>query len=606
MLRLSLRRSRVWWWLAPILAASVLMLGIDLVSEFALAPALTASQAGADHAQQVIAAARRFERALQQAQQCQLDYLLTGSAAHLDRYERQSRQVPVELAQLRQLTSDSPEQQERIARLATLVDRRLSNLRNFTAIRQRDGFEAARQAIGATDRLGEADAISGLVADILASENRLLRDQQRQVAALQRENAWESTADAALTAGILLLIGIPLLLTRLRSTEATLHESEERLRLLVGSIRDYAIFMLDAEGRIVTWNKGAELITGYAASEIVGRHISVLYPAEAVADGVPDKEMRSALTLGNIAVEGWRLRKDGTRFWASALRSAVHDLSGRSIGVAAVLHDATDRQRQQEALDRSRAALAQAQKMEALGQLTGGVVHDFNNLLTAIVNSIETLQARAGDPGFTGSARLLATAQRAAERGAGLTRQLLAFSRRQPLQPRRVAVNDLVRGMSDLLARTLGQSVAIETQTQAGIWDVLADANQLENALLNLAINARDAMPEGGRLRIATGTAEVAAAPGGSPAETRPEPGQYVTIAVSDTGSGMSEDTLARAFEPFFTTKSADKGTGLGLSQVYGFIRQSGGHIAIDSELGRGTTVTIYLPRCPVAAMASE
>ncbi|MDA8248426.1 MAG: CHASE3 domain-containing protein, partial [Rhodospirillales bacterium] len=556
----SPRRDRLWWWLAPIIAASVALLGVNLISEFALAPALRASQAGAERTLETIATALRFDETVQETERSQRGYVITGDPTYLELYEQASQEAPLALDRLRQLATDGAAQQARLAQLADLLDRRLASLRKTATIRQLDGFDAARQAIETMGGRTDMRAISGVVADILASEDRLLRDQQRQVAAVQRENAWESTAVAVLTAGILLLGGIPFLLTRLRSTEATLHESEERLRLLVGSIRDYAIFMLDAEGRIATWNEGAQLITGYAASEIVGWHISVLYPAEDIAADTPARDLHHAMTDGRIEVEGWRTRKDGTQLWAGTVMSAIDGRNSGSLGVAVVLHDLTERRERQATLERRRAALVQAQKMEALGQLTGGIVHDFNNMLMAIMSSVEVLQARMGDPGFTGSPRLLATVQRAAERGAGLTRQLLAFSRRQALQPRRVAVDDLVRGMSDLLARTLGQSVAIETRAEAGRHEVLVDPNQLENALLNLAINARDAMPAGGRLQIVTGTAEISAAPGASPTEA--EPGQYVTIAISDTGTGMAAGTLARAFEPFFTTKPTDRGTG--------------------------------------------
>ena len=255
---------------------------------------------------------------------------------------------------------------------------------------------------------------------------------------------------------------------------------------------------------------------------------------------------------------------------------------------------------EQQVLDRTQQlhqneeALRQAQKMEAVGQLTGGVAHDFNNLLQVIVGSLETIRRilpkeygrlhRSAEQGLNG-----------ARRAAALTQRLLAFSRRQPLDPKPIDVNILVGGMSDLLHRTLGETVSVETVRAAGLWRAEADPNELEAAILNLAVNARDAMPEGGRLTIETTNAHIDEGYVLTHAEVAP--GQYVAISVSDTGSGMDAKTVAQAFEPFFTTKPVGKGTGLGLSQVYGFVKQSGGHVKIYSEVGQGTTVKIYLPR---------
>ena len=240
--------------------------------------------------------------------------------------------------------------------------------------------------------------------------------------------------------------------------------------------------------------------------------------------------------------------------------------------------------------ERAEARLVQSQKMEAVGQLTGGIAHDFNNLLTAVIGSLDLLLRRTEDEKLR---RLAGNALQAAERGAKLTAQLLAFSRRQRLQPAPVQPNEIVSGMGDLLARTIGPQVRVETRLESGLWKALADSTQLELMILNLAINARDAMPSGGRLTISTrNIGEVPAALAGELSA-----GEYVAIAVSDTGTGMTPEVLARAFEPFFTTKEQGKGTGLGLAQLYGFANQSGGTARIDSRVGEGTTVTIYLPR---------
>ncbi len=249
--------------------------------------------------------------------------------------------------------------------------------------------------------------------------------------------------------------------------------------------------------------------------------------------------------------------------------------------------------------ERAEARLLQAQKMEAIGQLTGGVAHDFNNLLTAVVGSLDLLLRRTDDETVSRPAR---NALQAAERGAQLTAQLLAFSRRQRLSPTPVQPNDIVSGMGDLLARSIGPHVRVETRLDPNLWQALADPTQLELMLLNLAINARDAMPGGGRLTIATRNIDTV------PAQLASElnPAQYVAIAVTDTGSGMSPGVLARAFEPFFTTKEQGKGTGLGLAQLYGFAKQSGGTARIESSEGEGTTVTIYLPRTQQEGSAAQ
>ncbi|HTK34969.1 MAG TPA: ATP-binding protein [Caulobacteraceae bacterium] len=239
-------------------------------------------------------------------------------------------------------------------------------------------------------------------------------------------------------------------------------------------------------------------------------------------------------------------------------------------------------------------ALRQSQKMEAVGQLTGGVAHDFNNMLQVIIGNLDTIERNLPED----SARLRRSAHQAlkgARRAATLTRRLLAFSRRQPLDPRPANINTVLTNLSEMIHRTLGETVAVETVLAAGLWQVEIDANELESAILNLAVNARDAMPQGGRLTIETANAHIDEAYAANYAEV--SPGQYVGISVSDTGKGMDRDTVDRAFEPFFTTKAVGHGTGLGLSQVYGFVKQSGGHVKIYSEVGQGTTVKIYLPR---------
>ena len=266
--------------------------------------------------------------------------------------------------------------------------------------------------------------------------------------------------------------------------------------------------------------------------------------------------------------------------------------------VYCVARDVTEQRAHARALAEAEAALRQAQKMETLGQLTGGVAHDFNNLLQIVTGNLELLQRGVDKIGGEDQARLRRAADNAmggAERAALLTQRLLAFSRRQPLAPERIDPNRLVSGMSDLLNRTLGETIEIETIQSARVWPVEIDVNQMENALLNLAVNARDAMPDGGKLTIEVANTHIDADYAAQEAEV--SPGQYVLISMSDTGAGMDEEILSHAIEPFFTTKEVGRGTGLGLSMVYGFIKQSGGHFRVYSEAGHGTTVKIYLPR---------
>ena len=373
---------------------------------------------------------------------------------------------------------------------------------------------------------------------------------------------------------------------RVSEQAAALHQAEGRFRILVEGITDYAIFMLDPDGKVANWNAGAERIKGYSPAEIIGQHLSRFFNEADRQAGIPERGLAIAARTGKYEAEGWRVRKDGSRFWAHVVIDAIRDHAGVLVGFAKIIRDMTERRAVEE-------QLRQSQKMETLGQLTGGLAHDFNNLLTAIYGSIETLQRRLkGDqPELR---RHIDMALRGADRAAALTQQLLAFARRQPLEPKPINLNRMVARMTDLLRRTLGESIAIETVLAGGIWWISADTNQLESAILNLAVNARDAMPNGGRLTIETANTFLDEAY--ASVHTDVTAGQYAMIAVSDTGAGMTPEVISQAFEPFFTTKGG-KGTGLGLSSVYGFVKQSGGHVKIYSELGQGTTVKLYLPR---------
>ena len=382
-------------------------------------------------------------------------------------------------------------------------------------------------------------------------------------------------------------------LSEQQQAQRALLESERRFRRLVEAVVDYAIFQLDPEGTVSTWNAGAQRIKGYAPEEIIGRHFSCFYTEADQAAGVPHQALAAAAGEGRYEAEAWRVRKDGTRFFASVVIDPIRGEDGELLGFAKVTRDVTERMEAQRALKDAQEQLALSQKMEAVGQLSGGIAHDFNNLMMIVIGNLESAQ-RSGiaNPNLQ---RSIQNAMRGAQRAAALTSRLLAFSRRQPLNPKLVDVNNFLAGAVDFLQRSLGETIEVESVGAGGLWQVEVDANHLEAALVNLAINARDAMPNGGKLTLEA--ANVFLDKDYCRANPEVTPGQFVVICVTDTGAGMSEDVLSRAFEPFFTTKEPGHGTGLGLSQVYGFVKQSGGHIKIYSEVGQGTTVKIYLPR---------
>ena len=378
-------------------------------------------------------------------------------------------------------------------------------------------------------------------------------------------------------------------LTERRAAEESLRASQEQFRLLVQGVADYAIFMLDLDGLVASWNLGAERIKGYKASEIIGTHFSQFYTAEDRGDGQPQRALEVARAEGRVEKEGWRVRKDGSRFWASVVIDAIRADDGTLLGFAKVTRDVTAKREAQHALDQAREALFQSQKLEAIGQLTGGIAHDFNNLLMAIQASLTLL--RKWVPDHPKPTALVQNALEATQRGISLTQRMLAFARRQELEPEAIDLLALVRGMTDLLERSLGGGIQIETRFPLSLRPAQADYNQLELALLNLVVNARDAMPDGGTVIITGRQKQVSAGDG-----LGLRPGHYVCLSVADSGIGMDEATLARATDPFFTTKGVGKGTGLGLPMVLGLADQSGGRLRLTSRLGEGTTAELWLP----------
>ncbi|MGO7956317.1 PAS domain S-box protein [Rhizobium leguminosarum] len=382
-------------------------------------------------------------------------------------------------------------------------------------------------------------------------------------------------------------------LTERRAAEKAIRQSEEQFRRLVQGVSDYAIYMLDPEGNVSSWNFGAERIKGYRPQEIIGRHFSTFYTPEDREAGVPETALGIARAEGRFEREGWRIRKDGTRFWASVVIDAIRDDEGDVLGFAKITRDITEKMETQRALEQAREELFQSQKMEAIGQLTGGIAHDFNNLLMAVLGSLEILKKRM--PQDLSLISLVDNAMQGAQRGAALTQRMLAFSRRQELHMEPIDVSGLVRGMMDMLSRSLGPLTAIETSFPVRLPTILTDPNQLEMAILNLVVNARDAMPSGGRIVL---RASEESLPSG---KIPLPPGRYVRIAVIDEGEGMDAKTLEQAITPFFTTKGVGKGTGLGLSMVQGLASQSGGRLMMKSSLGEGTTAELWFPVASVA-----
>ncbi len=347
--------------------------------------------------------------------------------------------------------------------------------------------------------------------------------------------------------------------------------------------------MLDPNGRVSNWNPGAQRIKGYRPEEIIGEHFSRFYTEKDRLNGEPQRALETAAREGRYEREGRRVRKDGTQFWANVVIDPIRDDGGQIVGFAKITRDITERREAQKALEQTREALFQSQKMEAIGQLTGGIAHDFNNLLMVILGSLELVSKRLPDDPKIG--RLIGNVKQAAERGTALTQRMLAFARRQDLEFSPVDVIVLVREMMDLLQRSLGPSVSVETRFPLKIGTVRADANQLEMALLNLAVNARDAMPNGGSITIGAREEKVMA---GSTSGLKA--GRYVCLSVADTGEGMDKVTLERAMEPFFTTKGIGRGTGLGLSMVHGLMEQTSGRFLLKSEKGEGTVAELWIP----------
>jgi PAS domain S-box-containing protein len=375
-----------------------------------------------------------------------------------------------------------------------------------------------------------------------------------------------------------------------KAAHETLRDSERQFRLLVEGVTDYALFMLDPNGVVTSWNAGARRIKGYATGEIIGQHFSRFYSERDRAGGVPARALQIAAAEGRYEAEGWRVRKNGERFWVNVIIHPIRDEDGSLAGFAKITQDVTKKRDAEIALQKAQEYRGRAQRMEALGHLTGGVAHDFNNLLMIIGGFAQTLKKLAGqDPK---GLRAVEAIDNAVEKGQSLTRQLLTFSRRQTLNPVVTGIGERISAFRKMLGSSDAGNVKLIADVPPEVWPVKADVSEFELALLNITLNARDAMPEGGVITI---TAEnITRKREDSPDQLE---GDFAAITIADTGSGIPEEILPKVFDPFFTTKGGTKDPGLGLSQVHGFAHQSGGTVSIESKLGRGTRVTLYLPR---------
>jgi PAS domain S-box-containing protein len=611
--RQLLRQALFWLAIALILGAGFL--------SFRSFEALSGVQQLINHTLTVLNTIDELTGALADAETGQRGYLLTGDSKYLEPYQAAVTKIPGILGLLQHLTMDNPSQQHRLETLRPSVDHELGILADSIKtgpdrpVDDRPMLDQARKVM---------DRIRGTAAAMRDEESRLYRTRSEEAARQARDTAMTFAAAVLLSVVTMGLVFYRVIVEvrRRRHAEQALQELNRGLEARVqvrttelveansrlqGEISErrriaeayretnetlgavieatpFAIICLDPAKRVLIWNRAAESMFGYRAVEIVGE----VYPL------VPDEERAAFTQLYDRAAAGevlrdipaLRRRKDGTLIEISFAGAPLYDEAGGLRGVIYMLEDVTER-------NSSQRQLRQAQKMEAIGQLTGGIAHDFNNLLTVILSSLDLMEEIRSLP--SDAPPLLNTARNATLRGAELTRRLLAFARKQTLAPELLDINRLLPDLTNLLRRTLGEHIAIDAVTQPDLWSAVADPSQLENAIVNLAVNARDAMPGGGRLLIETANVQLDDHYAAQHAEVKA--GDYVMVAVTDTGTGMTREVAERAFEPFYTTKAVGHGTGLGLSMVYGFVKQSGGHIKIYTEPQHGTTIKLYLPR---------
>ncbi len=593
------RRPMIDWRGRRIIAVPVVLLliimGLTAYLGLHARDAFVESRSLVIHSHDVIEAAQTLLSEVQDAEASRRGYLLTGNPAYLAPYRRADSAIPGAVRRLRGLVGDNGAQTARVERLVRTVDAKRSDLAASLAL-ARDGHAGADRAALASN-LGEVsmEQVRLGVADLIAQEKRLLDQRSERYETIRNRMVWVVLlAAVAAMAGLIFALQAMIRGTRLLERRMEERDTAEAARLqsdalygaMFANAADY-LFVIDTppDGRFILAdvNPAVEAALGRSAQSLRGRELGETAPPDtAVLIQRHCREMMKNRAV--VTYEDPIQTVAGPRVWETTLAPVLD--GGRVVRIVGCARDISERARAEE-------QIRKAQRMEAVGQLTGGVAHDFNNLLQVIRANLEMLAPKLADD--EASSQRLKSALRGADRAAQLTRQLLAFARRQPLEPKVVNLGRLLGEMSDLLARSMGEAIVIDARVDPELWNALVDAAQVENAILNLALNARDAMPDGGRFAIELSNVDLGAA---DAAELEDLPaGQYVRLTLSDTGLGMSPEVLSRVFEPFFTTKGEEKGTGLGLSMVYGFVKQSHGHIHITSEAGRGATVRIYLPR---------
>jgi len=538
-----------------------------------------AAQRWVAHTYQVIGSLRQVLVDAQDAETGQRGYILTQQPGFLAPYKAATERVDRDLARFKELTADNPDQQHRSEALAALVRERFSAL--DLRLQANAGKAAAPEVIRALE-IGKQrmDALRGEVGAGMAAEQALLRMRNLQRDKLQQYEVGFAVGVAGLALAILLLAAAMLVRNNLSLVEAERTRANEAaiLQAILDTIRD-GIAYFTSEGLLCAFNANFFRLLDLPAG-LARLQVTTLADLQTVEAGRP-QQILAPPAEGHGPLDTHRVS------WAGRELDVyrAHVTTG---GFLIVVKDVTARVRAEN-------TVRQSQKMEAIGHLTGGVAHDFNNLLQIISANLDLAVTSGEAKSNTVLGQRLQNAMGAVSRGSRLTSQLLAFARRQALEPRSVDLGRVIRDMTDMLRRTFGERIEVEAVIAGGLWNTLADPTQVENAVLNLAINARDAMPDGGKLTLEVANAHLDDAYAVGHSEV--VPGQYVMLAVSDTGTGMTPEVRSRVFEPFFTTKSEGKGTGLGLAQAYGFVKQSGGHIKVYSEPGEGTTVKIYLPR---------
>ena len=583
--------------LLVVLAAMTVFLAIDHL-------VLTRTERGwVNHSRDVIETTQSLFSSAVEVESAQRAYAFNGDARYLEHFDSDSALVAKTSAALRALVADNDDQVERVNRLVDNLSQRVAVSRHRVDLYRAGRIDESRNG---AQGVGKAamDRARAAVAEIMRSENALLA---RRTTNANRDEFIGFII--AVSASGLAILGLAVTMAMMAATnrrleheitereaaQAAQRDSEARYRAIFTHTTDLlSVIDVSPDGgfHIAEINPAYERVLGVKNEAVRGMELHTMARGPQLRALV--EHLRRVVAGGTPALTRDRITlPSGPRIWESIM-APVRGADGRIERVVGSARDVTDREQSQERLRR-------AQRMEAVGHLTGGVAHDFNNILQVIRGNLELIASKTAD---RESAQRIKNALHGADRAAALTRQLLAFARRQPLEPRVVNLGRQVTDMAEMLRRTLGEGVEVETIIAGGLWNTMADPAQVESAVLNLALNARDAMADGGRLTIEITNAVLDETYVRQEMEV--EPGQYVLLAVSDTGHGMSKDTLSKVFEPFFTTKGEEKGTGLGLSMVYGFVRQSNGHVQIYSEPGQGTTVKIYLPRSHQSAATVE